>query len=71
MGASVGEVLQDLEKRHPGLLVNIVENGQLRRFVGFYVNEHDIRYLAGLETPVRDGDTISIIPAIAGATREG
>ncbi|RMH65339.1 MAG: MoaD/ThiS family protein, partial [Cyanobacteria bacterium J003] len=42
------------------------ENGQLRRFVNFYVNNEDIRFLNGIETPLKDGDEVSIIPAIAG-----
>jgi MoaD family protein len=66
-GASVGEVLESLETLHPGFAANIFENGQIRRFFSFYLNGEDIRFLAGLHTPVSDGDVLSIIPAIAGA----
>ena len=64
-GATVGEVFQDLESRHAGLASNILDNGQVRRFVTVYLNSEDIRFMAGLATPVNDGDTLSLVPAIA------
>lgn len=66
-GKTVNEVLGDLEKRHPGVKERICdEQGKLRRFVNIFVNEEDIRFLQGDQTPIKDGDDVSIIPAIAG-----
>jgi MoaD family protein len=67
-GATVGEVLRDLETRHPGVTRTILtEDGAgLHRFVNVYVNGEDVRYGGGLGAPVSEGDTISILPAVAG-----
>ena len=65
-GATLDDVVGDLESRHPGLRDRIVENGQLRRFVNVYVNDEDVRFLGGLATPVADGDAVTILPAVAG-----
>jgi len=65
-GAHVKDVLDSLGKKHPGILGRLFENGQLRRFVNVYLNDEDIRYLDNLETAVKDGDELSIIPAVAG-----
>lgn len=66
-GTTLREVLEDLESRYPGLTRNVVtEGGGLHRFVNVYVNDEDVRYLGALETEVKDGDTISILPAVAG-----
>ena len=66
-GKSVTELLTDLERRYPGIKERICdEKGQLRRFVNIFVNEEDIRFLQGDKTAVKDGDDVSIIPAIAG-----
>jgi sulfur-carrier protein len=66
-GPTVREVLTDLEARYPGLTRGIVtEEGSLHRFVNLYVNDEDVRYLGSLETAVDDGDTISVLPAVAG-----
>jgi molybdopterin synthase sulfur carrier subunit len=66
-GATIGEVIKDLEKSFPGLLARICEdNGQLRRFVNVFANDEDIRFLQNLDTPVSEQDEISIVPAIAG-----
>lgn len=66
-GSNVAEVLVDLEKNHPGIKERICEeNGNLRKFVNLYVNDEDIRFKDNLETVVKDGDELSIIPAIAG-----
>ena len=65
--ASVQELIGALEKAHAGLKERLVaEDGNLRRFVNIYVNEEDVRFLQGLETPLKDGDEVSIVPAIAG-----
>lgn len=65
-GTTVQEVLNDLGKQFPGILQRLFDNGQVRRFVNVYLNEEDIRYLDNLATPVKDGDQVSIIPAVAG-----
>ena len=66
-GTTVAAVIADLEKSFPGIRERLCdENGKLRRFVNVYVNEEDIRFLKGEETPLKDGDELSIIPAIAG-----
>ena len=69
-GKSVTELLADLERRHPGIKERICDqDGKLRRFVNIFVNEEDIRFLKGDQTPVKDGDDVSIIPAIAGGAQ--
>ncbi len=66
-GATVQELIENLESMHPGLKSRLCdEKGDLRRFVNVYVNEEDIRFLKGQETPLKDGDEVSIVPAIAG-----
>ncbi len=66
-GSSVKEVIDNLEANHNGIKGRICdENGQVRRFINFYVNDEDIRFLSNQETEVKDGDQISIVPAIAG-----
>ncbi len=59
-------VIDTLDKTYPGIAERISENGKIRRFVNVYLNEEDIRFLSGEETVVKDGDEISIVPAIAG-----
>jgi molybdopterin synthase sulfur carrier subunit len=65
-GSSVGEALEAVYERYDGLRDRITENGELRRFVNVYVGGEDIRFGEGLETPVKDGDEITILPAVAG-----
>jgi sulfur-carrier protein len=65
-GGSVGEVLEALYERYDGLRERITENGELRRFVNVYARGEDIRFGQGLETPVGDGDEVTILPAVAG-----
>jgi sulfur-carrier protein len=65
-GSTVGEVLDALYERYDELRSRIAEDGGLRRFVNVYVGGEDIRFLAGLETPVNDGDEVTILPAVAG-----
>jgi molybdopterin synthase sulfur carrier subunit len=66
-GATVKDVLADLETQFPGIRERLYdEKGALRRFVNFYVNNEDIRFMSGETTPVKDGDEVSIVPAIAG-----
>ena len=63
---TVGEVLDGLYDRYEGLRDRIAEDGDLRRFVNVYVGGEDIRFLDGLDTPVDDGDEVTILPAVAG-----
>ena len=66
-GSTLRELLKDLESRYPGITKNVVtDDGALHRFVNVYVNDEDVRYLGSLETEVSDGDTVSILPAVAG-----
>jgi len=65
-GSTVGEVLDALYDRYEELRSRIAEDGGLRRFVNVYVGSEDIRFLDGLETPVSDGDEVTILPAVAG-----
>jgi molybdopterin synthase sulfur carrier subunit len=65
-GTSVKDLLDNLGTKYPGIVSRIFENGQVRRFVNIYLNDEDIRYLDSLETAVKDGDELSIIPAVAG-----
>lgn len=66
-GSTVGEALKALEANHPGFGERLFDDeGKLRRFVNVFVADEDIRFLDGLETPVEDGTTVSIIPAVAG-----
>jgi MoaD family protein len=65
-GATVQAVLADLSTKFPALAQRIFDNGQVRRFVNLYLNDEDIRYLDNLATPVKDGDELAIIPAVAG-----
>jgi MoaD family protein len=65
-GATVGEVLDSLYERYGELRSRIAEDGGLRRFVNVYVGGEDIRFLDGLDTPVHDGDEVTILPAVAG-----
>jgi molybdopterin synthase sulfur carrier subunit len=66
-GATVGEVLKSLEATHPGFAERLLDDqGGLRRFVNVFVADDDVRFLDGLDTAVPDGETVSIIPAVAG-----
>lgn len=66
-GETVRHVLENLDGRYPGIMARIVgDDGGIHRFVNVYVNDEDVRYLGALETEVRDGDTIAILPAVAG-----
>ncbi|MBA2640398.1 MAG: MoaD family protein [Nocardioidaceae bacterium] len=65
-GGTLGEVFDDLDSRHPGIKERVVDGGDLRRFVNVYVNDEDVRFTGGLDTSLSDGDTVVILPAVAG-----
>ncbi|MDF4251381.1 MoaD/ThiS family protein [Streptomyces sp. WMMB303] len=66
-GGTLAEVLADLEKNHTGISARVLDDaGKLRRFVNVYVNDDDVRFEQGLQTPTPDGTGVSIIPAVAG-----
>jgi sulfur-carrier protein len=66
-GANVGEVLRDLASSHPATSEQLFSaDGQLNRYVNVYLNDEDVRVLDGLDTPVGEGDTLVILPAMAG-----
>lgn len=66
-GSTVGEVLRELDEAHPGIAERLLDDGgQIRRFVNVFVDDEDVRFAQGLDTPVADGTTVSIIPAVAG-----
>ena len=66
-GGTIGDIISELQTRYPGIKDRLLdENGSIRRFVNVYVNEEDIRFLQNQQTALKDGDEISIIPAIAG-----
>ncbi len=68
---TIGELIEALEKEFPGIKERLVEeNGEIRKFVNFFVNDEDIRFLKGKDTELKDGDIVAIIPAIAGGTEE-
>ena len=67
-GATLDELIKDLESRHPGLRDRLVDDKGLRRFVNVYLNDEDVRFLSGLETPVSDGDNVTVLPAVAGGS---
>jgi sulfur-carrier protein len=68
-GATLDTLLVDLDGRHPGLRARLVgDDGSLHRFVNVYVNDEDVRFLGGLQTAVHDGDSVTVLPAVAGGT---
>jgi molybdopterin converting factor small subunit len=68
-GTTVGELLSDLTRKYDGLRKHLyTDEGKLRNFVNVYLNDEDIRYLQKEQTPVKAGDTLSIVPSVAGGT---
>ena len=65
-GSTLEELIADLESRHPGLRDRRVDDKGLRRFVNVYLNDEDVRFLNGIDTPVSDGDNVTVLPAVAG-----
>ncbi|MEA2516772.1 MAG: sulfur-carrier protein [Actinomycetota bacterium] len=68
-GDTISAVIEDLERNHPGIKERILdESGSLRRFVNVYVGDEDVRFLQGIDSPVDEGGSVSIIPAVAGGS---
>ncbi len=68
-GDTLEELLADLDSRHAGLRDRLVDDAGLRRFVNVYLNDEDVRFLGGLTATVKDGDTLTVLPAVAGGMR--
>ncbi len=65
-GANLGALIADLDANYPGIGERLLENGALRRFINVYVNDEDVRFLGSLDAQVKDGDSVTILPADAG-----
>ena len=66
-GSTLGALVDDLDSKHPGLKNRLVtDEGKLHRFVNVYVNDEDVRFTGGLDTAVKDGDQVVVLPAVAG-----
>jgi sulfur-carrier protein len=69
-GSTIGELIEQIEARYPGFKEQLMsDDGQLHRFVNVYVNDEDARYLDKLDTKVSEGDTVSLLPSVAGGAR--
>ena len=65
-GANLGALIADLDAKYPGIGERLLEDGSLRRFINLYINDEDVRFLGSLEAQVKDGDSVTILPAVAG-----
>jgi molybdopterin converting factor small subunit len=68
-GSTLDALFTDLDTRHAGLRDRVVQGGELRRFVNVYLNDEDVRFLDGISTELTDGDSVTILPAVAGGAR--
>jgi molybdopterin converting factor small subunit len=68
-GSTLGELIKNLDSAHTGIGDRLLDGEKLRRFVNVYKNDEDVRFLGGLETPVSDGDTVTVLPAVAGGAQ--
>jgi molybdopterin converting factor small subunit len=67
-GSTLSALITDLDAQYVGLGERLLENGALRRFINIYINDEDVRFLGGLEAPLKDGDSVTILPAVAGGS---
>ena len=67
-GSNLAEVISDLDAQFPGIADRLIEDGGLRRFVNVYVNDEDVRFLGSLDVALKDGDAVTILPAVAGGS---
>jgi molybdopterin synthase sulfur carrier subunit len=65
-GASLSDLIDDLEKNHAGIKERLIDGDELRRFVNVYINDEDVRFIGGLEAELSDGDQVVVLPAVAG-----
>lgn len=65
-GETLTALITDLDAQYPGIGDRLLENGLLRRFINIYINDEDVRFLGGLDAPIKDGDSVTILPAVAG-----
>jgi sulfur-carrier protein len=65
-GGSLAELIDDLDRNHPGIKERLIDGEDLRRFVNVYVNDEDVRFTGGLSTALSDGDQVVVLPAVAG-----
>lgn len=65
-GANLGALIADLDASYPGIGERLLESGALRRFINVYINDEDVRFLGSLDAQVKDGDSVTILPAVAG-----
>ncbi|HWF27652.1 MAG TPA: MoaD/ThiS family protein [Mycobacterium sp.] len=65
-GETLGAIISDLEANYSGISERLIDNGKLHRFVNIYVNDEDVRFSGGLHTAIADGDSVTILPAVAG-----
>jgi len=65
-GETLSAVIFNLDSQYAGIGERLLENGSLRRFINVYINDEDVRFLGGLEAPVKAGDSVTILPAVAG-----
>jgi len=65
-GSTLSAVISNLDAQYAGIGERLLENGALRRFINVYINDEDVRFLGSLEAPIKDGDSITILPAVAG-----
>lgn len=65
-GSTLNALIASLDQQYPGIGDRLLEDGALRRFINIYVNDEDVRFLGSLDAPVKDGDSVTILPAVAG-----
>jgi molybdopterin converting factor small subunit len=65
-GETLEQLINDLETQFPGIADRLIEDGKLRRFVNIYINDEDVRFTGSLESPVSEGDSVTVLPAVAG-----
>jgi sulfur-carrier protein len=71
IGETLGAIIDDLETNYSGISERLLDNGKLQRFVNVYVNDEDVRFSGGLDTAIADGDSVTILPAVAGGCAGG
>jgi molybdopterin converting factor small subunit len=65
-GSNLGDLIADLDLKYAGIGERLLEDGALRRFINVYINDEDVRFLGGLDSQIKDGDSVTILPAVAG-----